>query len=138
MDGEDSIVSCVCKFFTTEKGRFVLVGIVNTGFGWALGLLLYFSLQSFVHIGLIVTVANIGAILFAFIMQKRFVFRSTNAWTGELPKMFVVYGSIMILAVPYFTVLVNHFSVPFVVAQTSFIVISMCIGFFLGKYFTFR
>jgi putative flippase GtrA len=74
-----------------ELVRFGLVGLVNTAFGFAVFVVLQLTLGRIVHYLVVLVVANVIAILWAYVLQRRLVFRFIGGWWAGLLRFSVVY-----------------------------------------------
>jgi putative flippase GtrA len=74
-----------------ELVRFGLVGLVNTAFGFVVFVILQLTLGTVTHYLVVLVVANVIAIVQAYVFQRRLVFRFTGGWWFGLMRFGLVY-----------------------------------------------
>jgi len=74
-----------------ELVRFGLVGLLNTAFGFAVFVVLQLTLGTVTHYLVVLVVANVIAIVQAYVFQRRLVFRFTGGWWSGLLRFGMVY-----------------------------------------------
>lgn len=131
------------SFVTQHQGgkkpfKYLLVGGVNTAFGYAVSVGLYYFLNRWLHLVVISVLSNVINVSFSFLTYKLFVFRSTGVWWHEYLRSFMVYGGSALIGVLGLWALVDGFGMPFWIAQGSLIVISVLFSYFGHNRFTFR
>ena len=73
--------------------KFLIIGIVNTVFGYFFGIVSYFLFYSKFGILFVAIINNVVSISFAFIGFKFFVFNTKkNNWIFEYLRSYLVYG----------------------------------------------
>lgn len=123
--------------FTDQKIRYLLVGGVNTVFGYCLGLLLYGALSSYLHIILIASISNIINISVSFATYKFFVFKSKGLWYREYFRSYLVYGTAAIANVFLVWILVDWWHIKFWLAQAILIFLTVALSYIGHSKFTF-
>jgi putative flippase GtrA len=74
-----------------ELVRFGIVGLLNTAFGYGVFILLQLTLGTVAHYLVVLAVANVVAILQAYVFQRRLVFRFQGGWWAGLLRFSLVY-----------------------------------------------
>ena len=81
------------SIYSKMPKKFFVVGVINAIFGYSVGILnyfLFFELIGIIGVGII---NNILAITLAFILFKKFVFKTINTnWILEYIRSYLVYG----------------------------------------------
>lgn len=80
-----------------QKLKFILVGVVNTLFGFIFFTLIYFLLENKVSQYLITIAANLISTAFSHFTQRKIVWRSTKPYLVELFRFSVGYAFILVL-----------------------------------------
>ena len=93
----------------SEKARYLIAGICNSIFGYCIGLVLYETFFLKFHIILILVIANILAISFAFLTYKIYVFKTKGNWLAEYLKCYVVYSGTNVAGILLIWTLVDFF-----------------------------
>ena len=94
--------------------KFLIVGIINTVFGYFFGIISYSLFNSKFGIFLVAIINNVVSISFSFISFKFFVFNTKkNNWVFEYLKSYLVYGVTFIygVVVLYFCTEIMNFSI---------------------------
>lgn len=88
------------KKFLDKKGyRYLIIGVLNTLFGYFCGIFLYYFFFKKIDIIFILTISNILSITFSFLTYKLFVFKTPGNWLKEYIKCYVVYGSASVIGI---------------------------------------
>lgn len=119
------------------KVRFLVAGILNTIFGLSTYPLFYYFLNTKLHYLVILFLVQTLNLLFSFITNKFYVFRTSGNYKQEIPKFLMFHYSyilINILALPF---LVEFLSIGPVVAQTSFALVVIVLSYFWQSKVTF-
>ena len=132
------IASAVRGLFGREEGRFLVVGLLNTGVGYFAGVFSFLLLSPYLHIVAISAVASVVSICFSFLTQRRWVFRSVEPWWPQLRKSFLVYGGVSIVGTAMLWPLVEVAHVSIWFAQGIVIVACTALSYVGQKWFTFR
>lgn len=118
--------------------RYLIVGGLNTAFGYFVTVGLYYTLRSHLHIVVIGLIANVVCITESFLTYKLFVFNSRASWWREYLRCYVVYGGSALIGIAGLWLLVNVLGIPFWLAQGLLMVISVAISFAGHDRFTFK
>ncbi len=136
----------VSHFPPGQFGRYLVVGLVNTAFGYGTyaGLTALFT----PHIPYAYMLANVLysvlSISFSFLTYKRFIFKTKGNYLREWLRCFVVYSgtfSIGLAILPIMVFLVRHLttadrSAPYIAGAIQMVSVS-CFGFFGHRNFSF-
>tara|TARA_B100000945_G_scaffold206980_1_gene166587 strand:- start:305 stop:700 length:396 start_codon:yes stop_codon:yes gene_type:complete len=129
-------------FFSIYKKipkMFLSVGILNTIFGYSVGILNYFLFYK--HIGIIGVgiISNVMSITFAFILFKKFVFKTKNTnWILEYIRSYLVYGVQAIVGIFILWLCVSIIDLNIFFSQAFSIISVVLISYFGHKKFTFK
>lgn len=118
--------------------RYVLVGGLNTAFGYFVTVGLYYTLKAHLHIVVIGVIANVVCITESFLTYKLFVFRSGASWWREYLRCYVVYGGSALIGIAGLWLLVDVVGIPFWLAQGLLMVVSVVISYAGHDRFTFK
>jgi putative flippase GtrA len=118
--------------------KYLLVGGVNTAFGYGVSVGLYFFLNHWLHLVVIAVISNVINVSFSFLAYKLFVFRSKGIWWHEYFRSFIVYGGSALIGIMGLWALVDGFGIPFWLAQGLLMVISVLFSYVGHNRFTFR
>ena len=118
--------------------RYLLVGVFNTVFGYALSLLVYHFLQNDLSIVVIGIMINVISITVAFLGYKLFVFESSGNWLHEYLRCYVTYGFSAVLGIALIWLFVEQWGWIFWFSQGLIIILSSVISYFMHRHFTFR
>ena len=121
-----------------QSFKFLLIGLINTLFGFFFSILLFKLLKGLHATVFIAVLANLISIIFSFVMYKLFVFNSKGNWFFELIKCFMVYLNISIINVILLTVLVDVFFWRVWIAQFSVTLLAAFLSYVSHKKFTFK
>ena len=118
--------------------RYLLVGIFNTVFGYALSLLVYHFLQNDLSIVVIGIMINVISITVAFLGYKLFVFKTAGNWLNEYLRCYVTYGLSAVLGISLIWLFVEQWAWVFWFSQGLIIALTTVISYFMHRHFTFR
>ena len=118
--------------------RYLLVGVFNTVFGYALSLLVYHFLQNDLSIVVIGIMINVISITVAFLGYKLFVFEGSGNWLHEYLRCYVTYGFSAVLGIALIWLFVEQWGWIFWFSQGLIIILSTVISYFMHRHFTFR
>jgi putative flippase GtrA len=138
MNKLDSVFKAFNEVRSQLLTKYFMVGVFNTAFGYLATILLYYSLEHNFHIVIILIIANVLSITVSFFTYKFFVFKSTNFWFFEYLRSYAVYGTSIIIGLVGVWALVDVMGVPFWLAQTGLLIVSVSVSFFGHKNFTFK
>ena len=120
------------------KYRYLLVGFINTCFGYVVGIGMYLLLEKILHIALIAVLINIITISFSFSTYKVFVFRTEGQWLKEYFRSYFVYGTSALISIFILWFLIGKVETNIYFAQAATIVITVAISYLGHRYFTFK
>lgn len=120
------------------QGRFLVAGIWNTAFGYAITILLYALLSVRLHILFIGALANIAAITNSFLVYKIFVYRTKGGWLREYVKCYVVYGASGLFGTGLLWFFLNQMNLNIWIAQAISQALTVLIAYFAHSKFTFK
>ncbi len=118
--------------------RFILFGGYNTLFGYALFALAYLLLKNVLHYAAIATLCHFISVSHAYIIQRKFVFRSTAPWPSELLRFHMTYLAILPVSLLILWVLHEFLTIPVLVAQGITMAIVVVLSYLGSNHFTFR
>ena len=127
------------KLLNEIPKKFMIIGIINTIFGYLIGLLNYFIFYSKIGIIGVGFLNNIIAITFSFTLLKFFVFKTTNInWFLEYIRSYVVYGIQGLAGILILWVCVSFFNINIFFSQAISILTTVLLSYFGHKKFTFK
>ena len=127
------------KLLNEIPKKFMIIGIINTIFGYLIGLLNYFIFYSKIGIIGVGFLNNIIAITFSFTLLKFFVFKTTNInWFLEYIRSYVVYGIQGLAGILILWVCVSFFNINIFFSQAISILTTVFLSYFGHKKFTFK
>jgi putative flippase GtrA len=135
------VIRLARRLFAQERIRFLLVGGINTVFGYAVFALLYLTAGHTIgYLGSLYLSYVVGVSL-AFVLHRRVTFRAHE--TGGNPVLdFLRFSSIYVVALAVNTVglplLVEFGHLPALAAQAIMVVVTTTISYLGHKYFSFR
>ncbi len=119
--------------------KFLIVGFLNTVFGYSIGLVnyfLFFELIGIIGVGILNNIINIT---FAFIMFKRFVFKTINTnWFFEYLRSYVVYGVKAIVGIFVLWLFVSILNINIYISQAVAMLVTIFLSYTGHKNFTFK
>ena len=121
-----------------QKFRYLLVGGVNTVFGYLVTVFFYYSLSKVVHTLAILALAHIFAISFSFFTNKVYVFKSKGKSASEYWRYFFVYGNAAIIAILFTWFLTDYTNIPFWIVQALVLTATVIVTYFSHKKYTFK
>lgn len=127
-----------CALADPTKIRYLVAGAWNTFFGYAVGPMIYYGLQSRMHVVLVGVLSYASSITMAFITYKLFVFKTKGGWLSEYFRAYIVYGGSATIGIGVLWGFVDGFGMPFWIAQ-AVLVFATTISSYVGhSKFTFR
>lgn len=125
--------------YKTIPKRFLIVGIINTIFGYFIGVFsLFFFLEKF-HVLLIGIINNFITISFAFILLKKFVFFTKNkSWLIEYIRSFIVYGLKAVIGIFILWISIDLLNLNIFLSQGLSMLITFFFTYKAHKKFTFK
>lgn len=119
--------------------KFLIVGVVNTIFGYVTGLINYFLLNDYIGIIAVGILNNIASITFSFLMFKKFVFKTKNTnWFYEYLRSYIVYGVKGIVSILTLWFCVKVLKIDIYISQGIAIFITIFLSYKGHKDFTFK
>tara|TARA_S200000501_G_C20763406_1_gene717158 strand:+ start:579 stop:983 length:405 start_codon:yes stop_codon:yes gene_type:complete len=119
--------------------KFLIVGFLNTIFGYSVGLVnyfLFFELIGIIGVGILNNIINIT---FAFIMFKRFVFKTINTnWFFEYLRSYVVYGVKAVVGIFVLWLFVSILNINIYISQAVAMLVTIFLSYTGHKNFTFK
>lgn len=102
---------------SSVKTRYLLIGGINTLFGYLVGIYTYKILNDTFGILWVGLIANIIAISFSFVSYKLWVFKTRGRWLTEYLKSYVVYGSSALMATSLLWIFIDRIRLSIWLAQ---------------------
>lgn len=122
----------------SEGLRFVVVGGVNTLFGFGIFALLQSTLGTVVHYLVVLVVAQVIAVLEAYVLQRYVVFQARGRWWRDLLRFSSVYAAAFAVNAVALPLLVEVLHMPVIPAQ-AVVTAAVALGtFVVHRNFTFR
>lgn len=121
-----------------KKTKFLIVGGINTIFGYIISLFLYKILDNNISLLLILILSNIVSISFSFLMYKKIVFKTPGNWFCEYLKCYIVYGFSAVLNIIAVIILIKYFAFQYWFAQGVAIVINIIFSYYSHSIYTFK
>ena len=121
-----------------ERLRFLIVGGVNTVFGYAFSLTFYYQVEGALPTPLILVINTLVSITFSFVLYKVFVFRTKGNWLTEYLRSYVVYGASSFVGIIITWILVDFFDFEFWIVQSALLVFVVMTSYFGHRNFTFK
>jgi putative flippase GtrA len=117
--------------------RYLMAGVWNTVFGYAVFALLVASLASRVHYLLLGVIANVLAITNAYVVHKIFVFRTKGRYLREYLRYYVVYGTTAVCGLALLALLVDGCGLNLYLAQACALGVQVAVSFVWHRRFSF-
>jgi putative flippase GtrA len=124
--------------FDNQKIRYLLIGGINTVFGYFVTVFFYYSLTNVLHTLTILCLANVCAISFSFLTNKFFVFKTKGKWTSEYLRYFFVYGNTALIAILLTWILTDYTNIPFWLSQALILPFTVIVTYLSQKKYTFK
>lgn len=122
----------------SRRFKYLVVGGVNTVFGYAVGVSLYELLTPLFSIWVIGIISNVCAITFSFVSYKLFVFRTKGQWLVEYLKAYLVYGVMALVGVVLLWLYIDIFVLSIWLAQALVIISTVILSYIGHARITFR
>ena len=127
------------SIYSKMPKKFFLVGVINTIFGYSVGILNYFLFFELIGIISVGIINNIMAITFAFILLKKFVFKTTNTnWILEYIRSYLVYGIQAIMGIFILWLCITVLKLNIYFSQALSMITAVFISYTGHKKFTFK
>ena len=117
---------------------YLLVGVVNTAFGYGVTVGLYYLLTPGWPLVPIAVLANVICITLSFALYKIFIFKGGLSWMMEYLRSYVVYGGNAAFGIAGLWLLTDAFAVPVWLAQALVMGLGVAGSFFGHELFTFK
>ena len=124
--------------FDNQKIRYLIIGIINTVFGYFVTIFFYYSLAIVLHTLAILGLAHICAISFSFLTNKLFVFKTKRKWVSEYLRYFFVYGNTTLIAILLTWILTDYTNIPFWLVQALILPFTVIASYLTHKKYTFK
>jgi putative flippase GtrA len=121
-----------------QKIRYLLIGVINTVFGYFVTVFFYYSLTNLVHTLAILALAHIVAISFSFFTNKIVVFKTKKNWMSEYLRYFFVYGNTALVAILLTWILTDYTDIPFWLVQGLILPFTVIVTYLSHKKYTFK
>ena len=119
--------------------KFVIIGIINTIFGYLIGILNYFVFYSKIGIIGVGALNNIIAITFSFTLFKFFVFKTVNNnWFLEYMRSYIVYGVQGLAGILILWACISIFNINIYFSQAISMLTTVFLSYMGHKKFTFK
>ncbi len=127
------------SIYSKMPKKFFVVGVINAIFGYFVGILnyfLFFELIGIIGVGII---NNILAITLAFILFKKFVFKTINTnWILEYIRSYLVYGIQAIMGIFILWLCITVLKLNIYFSQALSMITAVFISYTSHKKFTFK
>jgi putative flippase GtrA len=117
--------------------RYLVAGVWNTLFGYAVFALLVAWLASRMHYLLLGVFANVLAITDAYVVHKIFVFRTKGHYLREYMRYYVVYGTTAVCGLALLALIVDGFGLNLYLAQACVLAVQIVVSFVWHRQFSF-
>ncbi len=119
--------------------KFLIIGSINTLFGYFIGLFNYFLFYKIIGIIGVGILNNVLSITFSFIMFKSYVFQTKKTnWIFEYLRSYVVYGIGALIGIFVLWITISLLNIDIYFAQAISMLATVLISFFGHKRFTFQ
>lgn len=124
--------------WSDQRARFILVGVLNTGFGYGVFALLVLTAGGWLHYLLILLVAHVVGVLEAFVLHRRLTFRVHGRVLGDLVRFWSVYLVALAANMVLLPLLVEVGGVPVLLAQAVVLLLTALGSYVAHRSFSFR
>ena len=125
--------------FNKIPKKFIIVGIINTFFGYIIGIVnffLFFNIFGIIFVGIL---NNVISITFSFFMFKKFVFKTVNTnWIFEYLRSFIVYGVKALFGILTLWLCIKIIGLNIYISQFFSMIITILLTYKGHKDFTFK
>jgi|688.fasta_scaffold397515_1 putative flippase GtrA len=121
-----------------KKRNYILIGGLNTLFGYIIGVGLYKLLVNLIGIFWVGAAVNMASITFSFITYKVFVFKTHGNWLAEYLKAILVYGVMALISTFLLFFFIERLGLSIWIAQAITMLIAMAVSYVSHSRFTFR
>ena len=127
------------NMFNKIPKKFIIVGIINTFFGYIIGIVnffLFFNIFGIIFVGIL---NNVISITFSFFMFKKFVFKTVNTnWIFEYLRSYIVYGVKAFFGILTLWLCVKIIGLNIYISQFFSMIITILLTYKGHKDFTFK
>ena len=127
------------NIFNKIPKKFIIVGIINTFFGYIIGIVnffLFFNILGIIFVGIL---NNVISITFSFFMFKKFVFKTVNTnWIFEYLRSYIVYGVKAFFGILTLWLCVKIIGLNIYISQFFSMIITILLTYKGHKDFTFK
>jgi putative flippase GtrA len=131
-------MSLARRLAASERFRFVLVGGLNTVFGYAVFIVLQALFGDTLHYLGVLAVATVIAVLFAYVGHRWLTFQVRGQWLIDLMRFSSVYVGIFALNAAALPLLVEVAGIPPIIAQGVFVVVTTIASYLGHRNWSFR
>lgn len=122
-----------------KKKRYLITGLINTIFGYFIGILNYTLFYKLIGIFFLSLLNNALGITFSFLTYKYFVFKTKNKFfLKEYLKSYIVYGLAFIVGTFFLWVTLELLKLNIFIAQFVTISFTVLFSYNGNSYFTFK
>lgn len=125
------------QFFASRGTRYLVVGLVNTIFGFSVFTGLELSAGRVLPYLVVLVLAHIVAVLEAFLLQRCLVFRSQGPWLPELIRFWSVSLFVLALNVVLLLLAVEIAHAPLLLSQLCIFLLLVITSYVLHRSFSF-
>ena len=118
--------------------RFLIVGVWNFAFGYAVFAGLYWALNGIWPDWLISAVAAVLGITMSFVTHRFITYRSSGCWWREYLRFYVVYGGQSLLNVLLIWLLVTKLKMNAYIVQLTISIVLTLATYWAHKYYSFK
>ena len=122
----------------SQQARFVAVGIWNTVFSYGVWAALQAVLGDRLHYLAILVLAWPIAVVNAYLLHRRFVFRSAGSIRTELPRFSAVYVTTLVASLVLLPVLLRILPFSIYMVQAGFTVVVVILSYLAHRSFSFE
>lgn len=126
------------EFLDKEGAKYLIVGGLNTIFGYFVGVFLYYFLIKYIETFFILIITNIISITFSFLTYKIFVFKTSGYWLKEYAKSYIVYSGSSLIGIVLTWVFLEIFFINIWISQSLSISMTVFFSYYGHKKFTFK
>jgi putative flippase GtrA len=127
----------VRKILSDQRSRYLIVGGINTAFGFVFFTLVYYLIEGKTHYLVIFLFSQIISICFSHATQRRFVWYSNSNYRVELAKFFSAYLVATSINVVLLTASQEIFRTPIVLSQFIIGIGIIILMYYVQKNWTF-
>jgi len=122
-----------------KKKKYLITGLINTLFGYFIGILNYILFYKLIGIFFLSLLNNTLSITFSFLTYKYFVFKTENKFfLKEYLKSYIVYGLAFIVGTFFLWTTLELLKLNIFIAQFVTISFTVLFSYIGNNYFTFN